>query len=313
MICILDRVNFPSVTPDPATATAWLERQDGGLLPLTGNLSIGRTAANQLVVEDQRVSRRHAIIHAQGGEFWLVDLGSRNGTCVGERRIYQPVRLRDGDRIGICSQLFTFHQPGTERLVETVTQSAFHTRAEIIAVPCWLLVADVEGSTGLARTLPADRLAVMLGQWFQACRALVDQSRGFINKYLGDGFLAFWREPGLETAAVAQALQALLKLQLQGSPDFRFVVHRGEVLFNSAIPSAEENLSGACLSFVFRMEKLAGSIGRRVLLSQAAAAGLEALLPVLPVGDHPLASFPGSYPFFTLSEPKTRPNAGALP
>ena len=114
------------MTPD-STTTAWLEKSDGQCLALSGNLAIGRTAANQLVVEDQRVSRRHAIIHAQGAEYWLVDLGSRNGTCLGERRIYQPVRLQDGDRIGICSHRFVFHQPGQERSVEALTQSALHT------------------------------------------------------------------------------------------------------------------------------------------------------------------------------------------
>jgi len=280
--------------------TAWLEKPDGQRLPLTGNLAIGRTAANQLVVEDQRVSRRHAIIHAQGGEYWLVDLGSRNGTCLGERRIYQPVRLHDGDRIGICSQWFTFRQPGHERSVEALTQSALHTRTELLEVPCWLLVADVEGSTGLAQALPPDKLAVMLGQWFQACRALVDQSRGFINKYLGDGFLAFWRESAVEAGSVAQAIQALRKLQGQGAPDFRFVVHRGEVLFNSVIPSAEENLSGTSLSFVFRMEKLAGSLSHRVLLSQPAAETLKDFLETVPAGEHSLAGFAGTHRFFTL-------------
>jgi adenylate cyclase len=288
------------VTPNPPLTAAWLEKQDGQCLPLMENLSIGRTAANQLVVEDQRVSRRHAIIHAQGGEYWLVDLGSRNGTCLGERRIYQPVRLRDGDRIGICSQWFTFHQPGTERSLETLTQSALHTRTEIVEVPCWLLVADVEGSTKLAQSLPPDQLAVMLGQWFQASRALVERSQGAINKYLGDGFLAFWRAPKVESGRLVQAIEALRALQAQGGPDFRFVVHRGEVLFNNGIPSTEENLSGTSLSFVFRMEKLAASLSRRVLFSQSAADALQGLLEVVPAGEHSVAGFRDTHRFFAL-------------
>lgn len=35
------------------------------------------------------------------GEYWLVDLGSRNGTYVNERRVSRPTPLRDGDRIQI--------------------------------------------------------------------------------------------------------------------------------------------------------------------------------------------------------------------
>ncbi len=290
------------MTPDPALASAWLEKQDGQVLLLKGNLSIGRTATNQLVVEDQRVSRRHAIIHSQAGEYWLVDLGSRNGTCLGERRIFQPVRLRDGDRIGICSQLFVFHQPGTERSTEAATRSAFLTRTEIVAVTCWLLVADVVGSTGLAQRLPPDRVAILLGQWFEACHSLIDQSHGCINKYLGDGFLAFWREPGLEISLIVQAIRELRRLQMQNSPDFRFVFHRGEVLFNSVTPSTEEDLSGASLSYVFRMEKLAGSLGERVLLSQSVAAVLRTHLELVPIGEHALPSFSGAQPFYKLAE-----------
>jgi class 3 adenylate cyclase len=290
---------FAPVTPE-AAMTAWIERQDGKVLPLTGNLSIGRTAANQLVVDDQRVSRRHAIIHSQGGEYWLVDLRSRNGTCVGERRIYQPVRLRDGDRIRICAENFTFHQPGNEPTAESMTQSAFHTRTEILAVQCWLLVADLEGSTALAQSMPADQLAMMLGQWFQACRALIEESNGFINKYLGDGFLAFWRQPVVDQDTLASTIVALRGLQQKGTPRFRFVLHRGEVLFNSAFSSLEENLSGASLSFVFRMEKLAPTLGQNFLLSEPAADGLKGRLELSPLGEHGLSGFVGKFPLFTL-------------
>jgi adenylate cyclase len=279
---------------------AWLEKANGEHVPLTGNLSIGRTAGNQLVVEDQRVSRRHAIIHAQGGEFWLVDLGSRNGTSVRDRRVSQPVRLRDGDRITICSFVFTFHQPGAERALETFTQSAMHTRTEIVAVQCWLMVGDMAGSTALVQSLPPDQLAMIVGKWFQSCRALVEQSRGSVNKYLGDGFLAFWREPSTEPALLARTVSSLLQLQAQGSPEFRFVLHRGEVFFNSAIPSGEENLSGSAVTFAFRMEKLGASLKQRCLLSEPAASALEGLLETDSAGQHALAGFSGEFEFHTL-------------
>ena len=142
---------------------------------------------------------------------------------------------------------------------------------------------------------------MMLGQWFQACRALVDRSGGFINKYLGDGFLAFWRESNVVTGSVVQAIQDLRKLQRQHAPDFRLVVHHGEVVFNSVITSAEENLSGPSLSFVFRMEKLAGSLGQHVLLSQSVAGALKGLVDSIPAGEHSLAGFAGRHRFFTLA------------
>jgi Nif-specific regulatory protein len=73
------------------------------------NISIGRSSENQIVVREDRVSRKHAqIIHHNGG--WSVaDLGSRNGTQVGGRSIDQALELRAGDIIvvGSCRILFT--------------------------------------------------------------------------------------------------------------------------------------------------------------------------------------------------------------
>src|SRR5438874_9000683 len=89
----------------------WLETNGGSRIPIQGNCSIGRSTKNTIVTTSDRVSRRHALIHVQdNGEFWLVDLGSTNGTFLNERRISQPMKLRDRDRIGIGADSFVFRQ-----------------------------------------------------------------------------------------------------------------------------------------------------------------------------------------------------------
>jgi hypothetical protein len=60
---------------------------------------IGRYAGNDMVVQHNEVSRRHASITREGGGFVLRDLGSRNGTFVNRRRLSGPQALRDGDLI----------------------------------------------------------------------------------------------------------------------------------------------------------------------------------------------------------------------
>jgi hypothetical protein len=61
---------------------------------------LGRAEDNDLVLEDPRVSRHHALIRTQGELFILEDLGSTNGTFFGGRRVGARV-LDDGDRFNI--------------------------------------------------------------------------------------------------------------------------------------------------------------------------------------------------------------------
>ena len=53
----------------------------------------------------------HALVGLrETGNYWLSDLGSRNGTRVNGIRITNAVRLRDGDHVGIAQVYFTFRQ-----------------------------------------------------------------------------------------------------------------------------------------------------------------------------------------------------------
>jgi sigma-B regulation protein RsbU (phosphoserine phosphatase) len=60
---------------------------------------VGRTPRCDLVIDDASVSRVHARIRRHGADCVIEDLNSRNGTFVNGRRIREPTRLADGDRI----------------------------------------------------------------------------------------------------------------------------------------------------------------------------------------------------------------------
>jgi two-component system, cell cycle response regulator len=63
-------------------------------------ISIGRESSNDIVLDRDSVSRRHARIAVRNGERVLVDLGSTNGTYVNDRQI-QEHRLYAGDQIKV--------------------------------------------------------------------------------------------------------------------------------------------------------------------------------------------------------------------
>jgi adenylate cyclase len=247
--------------------STWLEDETGEPIAFSGSFSIGRSPDNMLVLTSEGVSRSHALIHCrEAGNYFLVDLGSRNGTWLNDRRILEPVLLRDQDQIAIGSHRFVFHQTGTGQ-VPAPNRSTVKVRQGRVK-PFWLLVADIEGFTSLSCQLSGAALADLVADWLTGCRAVVESAGGRINKYLGDGFFAVWNFTDDSHCRVKTALEELL--HVRRTPPFRLALHRGDVYVGGAPILSEESFVGREVNFVFRMEKLAANLGVRLLLSEAA-------------------------------------------
>jgi ABC-type multidrug transport system ATPase subunit len=71
--------------------------------------TIGRTDEADAQIEFTAVSRQHARFEREGDAFYVVDLGSSNGTFLNGERIEAREKLQDGDQIGLGqSVLVTF-------------------------------------------------------------------------------------------------------------------------------------------------------------------------------------------------------------
>ncbi|MCB1126045.1 MAG: FHA domain-containing protein [Verrucomicrobiae bacterium] len=287
------------MTSHTATA-AFLESARGGRVAVPGNLTLGRGEPAELGLNDGRVSRRHALIHQQGeGEFWLVDLGSRNGTYLNDCRVQQPIRLQDGDRLGLGPFGLVFRQ-GEVPATDSVEEAALAmTVVDLRSACCWLLVADVIGSTAQIRDNPPDQQAMKMGRWFLHCRQAIESAQGMMNKYLGDGFLAYWPANERTIEGVGRALQSLRQLQDANDPPFRMVLHCGDVMLGGAASLGEESLFGPEVNFVFRMEKLAAGLTQSRLLSEAARQRLGDRVSAVDAGGHGLPGFDGTHRFYS--------------
>jgi adenylate cyclase len=282
---------------DLVEAGAWLESPGREKVLLQGNCSLGRSPKNRVVIESPKASRRHCIINLQNvGEFWLIDLGSSNGTFLNKRRVHQPVRLCDLDQITVGDAPFTFRQP-EEITSDRRTTIMQQTIRETAHIPVWLLVADIENFTPLSRSMESEKLALVVGSWVAGCKAIVEEHQGEIDKYLGDGFLGYWHDSEKSAESVAAGLTKLKQLQ-EGEPPFRLVLHYGLVSSGGLRSMGEESLIGKEVIFVFRMEKLAGSLGIDLMVSEAARNKLGNALPSQPAGSHELKGFDGRFEFF---------------
>lgn len=70
------------------------------LLPVTG---IGRNLGNTIVIEDDYASGEHLLIALRGQQWWLEDLGSRNGTLLNGQLLAEAAVISGGDVITIGS------------------------------------------------------------------------------------------------------------------------------------------------------------------------------------------------------------------
>lgn len=73
----------------------------GRQFPLLAVTSIGRAATNTVVLDDTYASGEHALLVRRGGQWWLEDLGSRNGTLLNELPLRESAVVSAGDVITI--------------------------------------------------------------------------------------------------------------------------------------------------------------------------------------------------------------------
>lgn len=74
--------------------------------------SIGRGGDCDFRVDDRAASRRHCIAWAEGGRYWVRDLGSTNKTCVNEQFVAEA-ELKAGDYLTIGNTVFRLIRNGT--------------------------------------------------------------------------------------------------------------------------------------------------------------------------------------------------------
>ena len=88
---------------------------------------IGRQGENNLVLRDNRISRSHARISADNGEYVIEDLESRHGVFVNGQRVKRH-KLKDGDRID-------FGFPDSYRLAFTLQEDELNRVLGQMAAP----------------------------------------------------------------------------------------------------------------------------------------------------------------------------------
>jgi hypothetical protein len=92
----------PEPEPEPPREVVTLSVNGREMPVLAERMVLGRSRECDVRIEDANVSRRHAELRREEDDYWIVDLGSTNGTELNGKRV-QRARLSDGDRITLGS------------------------------------------------------------------------------------------------------------------------------------------------------------------------------------------------------------------
>lgn len=167
-------------------------------LPLAGNncWTVGRSDDNNFVLGDRWISRNHAMLQCMDtGEYYLIDLGSRNGSFINGRRVSVPVTLHNGDAITFGQTELKFYCPTLKTVGNSdyseghnfTATAALHVR-RLISV----LVVDIRDYTVMTRQLDEKVLSEAIGTWFRYAGEIINEYGSWVDKYIGDAVMAVW-------------------------------------------------------------------------------------------------------------------------
>ncbi|WP_204102182.1 MULTISPECIES: adenylate/guanylate cyclase domain-containing protein [Spirulina sp. CCY15215] len=187
-------------------------------LPLVGgnHWTVGRNEDNNFVIRDRWISRNHSMLQCtETGDFYLIDLGSRNGTFVNGRRVSIPMILGNGDRITFGQTELDFRCPPkegpktSEFVGKETSTSVLHVR-RLMSV----MVVDIRDFTVLARKLDEKVLSSLIGDWFRQAGGIIRDSGSWVDKYIGDAVMSLWfhGETGIAKEEIIQIFQAISDL-----------------------------------------------------------------------------------------------------
>ncbi|MGA1997907.1 MAG: adenylate/guanylate cyclase domain-containing protein [Bryobacteraceae bacterium] len=244
--------------------------------------AIGRGDGCAVMLEGRSVSRLHALIQRrEGGDFSLVDLGSRNGSFVNGRRVSLPVLLRDADRLVFGDQEAVFHNPtpggpaaGEDFNTRDAPTTALHTHTLTT-----IAVVDIRDYTPLARSVSEALLSQAIGTWFLRVGQIVGRLGSWAQRYIGDAVMAVWvhEEGAALDADLRRVLRAVSEIDIATGELHKTLPLPGPLRVGAGINTgpaivggAEFTALGDTVNAAFRLEEATKQLGLGVALGERA-------------------------------------------
>jgi adenylate cyclase len=161
-----------------------------------------------------------------------------------------------------------------------------------------LLFADLANFTTMSEKLAPRAVVAVLGKYFDAMSTVIYRHSGTVDKYIGDGIMAFWGAPLPDDRHAERALQAAIdmqdqfrklarRLQRKGAPvmSMRIGIHTGNVIVGNVGSRARFAYTaiGDAVNLASRLEGANKAYGTSILLSEATVLRLKDQVSLRPV------------------------------
>lgn len=300
------------------------EKSGNRYLSLSGSncWTVGRSDDNNFILSDRWISRNHAMLQQmETGEFYLIDLGSRNGSFVNGRRVSIPVTLRNGDRIIFGQTELDFYNPTAGHRHNPIheTDSEDFTATLTVRSLISVMVMDIRDFTILTRQLDETLLSEVIGNWFRKAGQIIREHGSWVDKYIGDAIMAVWfhKTSGVSSEEMMRICQALSELhkatdELSSRYPLPFPLRVGAgintgyaMVGNSGSSDRSDYTAlGDTVNAAFRLESCTKQLGKDIAVGETtykyltklgAQDAFEEHTVTLKGYDHPSVAYGGTY------------------
>lgn len=178
----------------------------------------------------------------------------------------------------------------SQEVLHEIMVGNIHSGLEGARVRLCILFADIHGFSARSENRPPKEVVALLNDYFSEMTVAIHQHKGTVDKFIGDGIMAFFGAPQAlecpEKSALEAAQEMLMRLRLvndrlreQGVEpvEIGIALHVGEVVTgNIGSKSRQEyTVIGDAVSLTLKLEELCKTLGYPVMCSATVAKAVE--------------------------------------
>jgi len=210
-----------------------------------------------------------------------------------DRSVFLEIDRMEKSLGGMIRSLSSFAAYVPRDLVKMLVTTGQVARLEGRTKRITILFSDVAGFTSLSEKLAPNELVQRLGAYLSELATVIGREGGTVDKFIGDGVLAFWNAPLDQADHAVRAVRAAMTCQKRLAENrgadwalpTRIGLATGEVVVGNigSVERMNYTVVGDTANLASRLEALNKTFGTSILLSDSCAAEVRDTLICRPV------------------------------